>query len=337
MVELAVAGEMRLTVDDRELRRDKPSYTVDTLESVRAELAADDQLFLLLGWDAFCGLPSWHRWQELLEHCHLLVLQRPDADSEAPEALRDLLAARSVSDPLSLQGAGGLAQAVRVEADRRGLNPAEVGRADFLESRREELIGRIHRRRDRDYGEADDVAYLTGAIDYLADQGCVDDSRIYATGLSGGGRMASWLGCVAADRFAAIAPVVGLRAGNPRKDRPQEPDAATCRPLRPMPVIAFAGDADTTNPIQGGGAGYWSYTMHAAEQRWAQLNGCTQVRDTRWIADKVYEEGYAACRDGAFDVLDTRDSPQRWSEACHAAAEAQRRAERYYKEVGLIK
>ncbi|WP_322980222.1 nicotinate-nucleotide adenylyltransferase [Pseudomonas sp. C11] len=107
MVELAVAGEPRLSVDDRELRRDRPSYTVDTLESVRSELAADDQLFLLVGWDAFCSLPSWHRWQELLEHCHLLVLQRPDADSEAPEALRDLLAARSVSDPLSLTGAGG--------------------------------------------------------------------------------------------------------------------------------------------------------------------------------------------------------------------------------------
>lgn len=107
MVELAVANEPRLTVDDRELRRDKPSYTVDTLESVRAELAADDQLFLLLGWDAFCGLPGWHRWQELLDHCHLLVLQRPDADSEAPEALRDLLAARSVSDPLDLAGPGG--------------------------------------------------------------------------------------------------------------------------------------------------------------------------------------------------------------------------------------
>lgn len=107
MVELAVAGEPRLSVDDRELRRDCPSYTVDTLESIRRELAAADQLFLLIGWDAFCGLPGWHRWQELLEHCHLLVLQRPDADSEAPEALRDLLAARSVSDPLSLTGAGG--------------------------------------------------------------------------------------------------------------------------------------------------------------------------------------------------------------------------------------
>ena len=49
-------------------------------ELMRAELAADDQLFLLLGWDAFCGLPSWHRWEELLQHCHILVLQRPDAD-----------------------------------------------------------------------------------------------------------------------------------------------------------------------------------------------------------------------------------------------------------------
>ncbi|WAJ38405.1 nicotinate-nucleotide adenylyltransferase [Pseudomonas sp. GOM7] len=107
MVELAVADEPRLSVDDRELRRDRPSYTVETLESIRSELAPDDQLFLLIGWDAFCGLPSWHRWQELLEYCHLLVLQRPDADSEAPEALRDLLAARSVSDPLSLSGPGG--------------------------------------------------------------------------------------------------------------------------------------------------------------------------------------------------------------------------------------
>lgn len=107
MVELAVVGEVQLRVDDRELQRDKPSFTYDTLESVRGELAAEDQVFLLLGWDAFCGLPSWYRWQELLEFCHILVLQRPDADSEPPEALRDLLAARSESDPLSLTGPGG--------------------------------------------------------------------------------------------------------------------------------------------------------------------------------------------------------------------------------------
>ena len=107
MVRCAVEGVPPLTVDDRELRRERPSYTIDTLESLRSELAADDQLFLVLGWDAFCGLPSWHRWEELLLHCHLLVLQRPDADVEAPDALRNLLAARSVSDPQALCGPGG--------------------------------------------------------------------------------------------------------------------------------------------------------------------------------------------------------------------------------------
>ncbi|HDZ3445919.1 TPA: nicotinate-nucleotide adenylyltransferase [Pseudomonas aeruginosa] len=107
MVERAVAGVERLTVDPRELQRDKPSYTIDTLESVRAELAADDQLFMLIGWDAFCGLPTWHRWEALLDHCHIVVLQRPDADSEPPESLRDLLAARSVADPQALKGTGG--------------------------------------------------------------------------------------------------------------------------------------------------------------------------------------------------------------------------------------
>ena len=107
MVECAVAGVAPLVVDARELQRDKPSYTIDTLELMRAEMAADTQVFLLLGWDAFCGLPTWHRWEELLQHCHILVLQRPDADSEPPDALRNLLAARSVSDPLALKGPSG--------------------------------------------------------------------------------------------------------------------------------------------------------------------------------------------------------------------------------------
>ncbi|WP_167335134.1 nicotinate-nucleotide adenylyltransferase [Pseudomonas alkylphenolica] len=107
MVRCAVEGVPTLSVDARELARDTPSYTIETLELMRAELAASDQLFLLLGWDAFCGLPSWHRWEELLQHCHILVLQRPDADVEPPDALRNLLAARSVSDPQALAGPAG--------------------------------------------------------------------------------------------------------------------------------------------------------------------------------------------------------------------------------------
>lgn len=147
--------------------------------------------------------------------------------------------------------------------------------------------------------DADDVAYLGAAIDWLAKQGCVDRKRVYATGLSGGGRMASWLGCVAADRFAAIAPVVGLRAGNPLASDPQRPDPASCAPTRPMPVIAFAGGKDTTNPIAGGGAGYWQYPMRAAEARWAALDGCRAVPVARALYSGVFERRYAPCRGGA--------------------------------------
>lgn len=107
MVRLAAQGVPPLTVDDRELLRDSPSWTIDTLESVRRELSPDDMLFLLLGWDAFCGLPGWQRWEEILKHCHIIVLQRPDADEEAPEMLRDLIAARSVTNLQALESAGG--------------------------------------------------------------------------------------------------------------------------------------------------------------------------------------------------------------------------------------
>lgn len=107
MVQSAVSGVDCLSVDARELARDKPSYTIDSLESIRAELGGDDQLFLVLGWDAFCGLPGWHRWEELLQHCHILVLQRPDADVEPPDELRNLLAARSQSDPTAMSGPAG--------------------------------------------------------------------------------------------------------------------------------------------------------------------------------------------------------------------------------------
>jgi nicotinate-nucleotide adenylyltransferase len=107
MVELAVAGVLPLLADGRELQRLQPSYSIDTLESLRRELAPDDQLFLLLGWDAFAGLPSWHRWQQLLNHCHLLVLQRPDVDRLLAPELQALLAAQQVENAAALSGPSG--------------------------------------------------------------------------------------------------------------------------------------------------------------------------------------------------------------------------------------
>lgn len=144
----------------------------------------------------------------------------------------------------------------------------------------------------------DDVAYLTGLIDRMVATGCVDRKRVYATGFSGGGRMVSWLGCTSPRRFAAIAPVVGLRAGRPSASDPARPDPATCRAGTPLPVLAFSGDADTTNPITGGGASYWRYAQTAALQRWAALNRCTAPY-ARIVSARVYDQGYAQCPGGA--------------------------------------
>jgi len=76
MAELAVAEFPGFVVDGRELKRPGPSYTVDTLRSLRAEFGAQP-LCLLLGADAFRDLETWHEWPELPELAHLLVMQRP--------------------------------------------------------------------------------------------------------------------------------------------------------------------------------------------------------------------------------------------------------------------
>jgi nicotinate-nucleotide adenylyltransferase len=76
MVELAIAGNPLFSVDDRELRREKPSYTYDTLIELRAEIGARP-LCLLMGADAFVALTTWHRWRELFDLAHIVVARRP--------------------------------------------------------------------------------------------------------------------------------------------------------------------------------------------------------------------------------------------------------------------
>jgi nicotinate-nucleotide adenylyltransferase len=76
MVKAAVAGEKRFVVDDREVRRTGASYSVDTLTELRAEFP-DRSLCLMLGMDAFLGLPDWHRWRDILDLAHVVVWHRP--------------------------------------------------------------------------------------------------------------------------------------------------------------------------------------------------------------------------------------------------------------------
>lgn len=76
MVKAAVADQPAFVVDDREVRRTGLSYSVDTLTELRNE-NPDRSLCLLLGMDAFLGLPNWHRWRELLDLTHVVVAHRP--------------------------------------------------------------------------------------------------------------------------------------------------------------------------------------------------------------------------------------------------------------------
>jgi nicotinate-nucleotide adenylyltransferase len=76
MVELAIRGLPGLRADDRELQRGGLSYTVLTLESLRAELGKTP-LCLLIGADQFRSFETWHRWQEIPALAHLVVLNRP--------------------------------------------------------------------------------------------------------------------------------------------------------------------------------------------------------------------------------------------------------------------
>jgi nicotinate-nucleotide adenylyltransferase len=76
MVRAAVADQPGFVVDDREVRRQGVSYSVDTLDEMRRE-HPDRPLCLIVGMDAFLGLPNWHRWRDIVELAHVVVAHRP--------------------------------------------------------------------------------------------------------------------------------------------------------------------------------------------------------------------------------------------------------------------
>ncbi|MFT3929623.1 MAG: nicotinate-nucleotide adenylyltransferase [Spongiibacteraceae bacterium] len=96
MLELAIADEPRLAVDAREIQRNGPSYTIDTLMQLRAEVGAQCRLYLIIGMDAFAALDSWHRWRELLDFAHIVVMQRPQNSMLSRGVVAELLRERRV-------------------------------------------------------------------------------------------------------------------------------------------------------------------------------------------------------------------------------------------------
>ncbi|MFI4869754.1 MAG: nicotinate-nucleotide adenylyltransferase [Steroidobacterales bacterium] len=93
MVRAAVAGQPGFSVDDREIRRSGVSYSIDTLTELRGEHPARS-LCLLLGMDAFLGMPTWHRWREIFELSHVVVAHRPGWKAPITGPLGELMVDR---------------------------------------------------------------------------------------------------------------------------------------------------------------------------------------------------------------------------------------------------
>ena len=109
MLELALADQSLLRMDTRELDRPGPSYMVDTLVSLRAEVGRRS-LCLILGQDAFNGLASWNRWEQVPELAHLIVISRPGIEQPENGPIGALIDQRSVEslDELRARPAGAI-------------------------------------------------------------------------------------------------------------------------------------------------------------------------------------------------------------------------------------
>ena len=103
MASLAIAGNPRFEIDAAEVEADQPSFTVPTLERLRASAAcgAHRPLVLLTGADAFAGMAAWHQWQRLFDLAHVAVACRPGYSVQAenlPPALAQVFRQRCCDD-----------------------------------------------------------------------------------------------------------------------------------------------------------------------------------------------------------------------------------------------
>jgi nicotinate-nucleotide adenylyltransferase len=114
MVLRCTVENRQFSVDASEVRSPTLSYTVNTLERLRTELGSEQSLVLLVGADAFAGLSSWHRWQEIFALAHVAVSHRPGFPIEVaslPEALARVFNDRRLLNVEALKDspAGGIA------------------------------------------------------------------------------------------------------------------------------------------------------------------------------------------------------------------------------------
>jgi nicotinate-nucleotide adenylyltransferase len=141
MLQLAIEGEPRFELSDLEIRRAGPSYTIDTVMALQSHMhmhshshskTQGTDWFLVIGQDQYAGLPTWHRWKELLPLVTLAVAGRQGREPEAPAQLQAQPHAM-VTMPLPAMAISSTAVRARVRADETiaDLVPAQV--ASYIE------------------------------------------------------------------------------------------------------------------------------------------------------------------------------------------------------------
>jgi nicotinate-nucleotide adenylyltransferase len=105
LLRLGIGDTPGLFADSRELERDGPSFTADTLASLREEYGQTARLFMAVGHDAFLRLADWHQPERLFALAHVVVIDRPGVDTPLPSRLHELLTDREVDDPQALLAA----------------------------------------------------------------------------------------------------------------------------------------------------------------------------------------------------------------------------------------
>jgi polyhydroxybutyrate depolymerase len=145
-------------------------------------------------------------------------------------------------------------------------------------------------------GAMDDTKFIEDLITQLIAEACIDARAVFITGLSGGARMSSHLACRLSGQIAGIAPVAGVRAGRASANDLAVIESDSCKPQRPVAVIAFHGTDDAVNAYQGSTAPHWGYAVPVALDRWAAANGCKAQPKNTSFAASISRKSYRDCR-----------------------------------------
>jgi polyhydroxybutyrate depolymerase len=140
----------------------------------------------------------------------------------------------------------------------------------------------------------DDIGFVKDMLATATQRLCIDQRRIFATGMSNGGFLSHRLGCELADTIAAVAPVASV-LGMP-----------SCTPSRPMPVLHFHGTADPLVPY-GGSPSLGFPSVPDTFAGWAMRDQCTDMPSQTFSMGDSHCSSYLHCAGGAEVTLCTID------------------------------